>query len=167
MLKTILFDLHGTLLPIDFDRFLYHYMKALAKHAAHVVPPDQLPQHVLASTMAMMNNTDPALTNAQVFATDFFPRVGLPEEELMPVFTEFYETKFPALREPAIEKPELARAVVQAVVNQGYDIALATNPVFPMAAIRDHMRWANIADLPWRLVTTYETMHACKPYSEY
>lgn len=50
MIRTILFDLDGTLLPIDTDRFVHHYMRALAAHAGHLVPPKALVEQVMAST---------------------------------------------------------------------------------------------------------------------
>ncbi len=44
---------------------------------------------------------------------------------------------------------------------------VATNPIFPAAAIRERMSWAGISDVPFELVTTYEIMHAAKPDLDY
>lgn len=167
MLETILFDLDGTLLPINTDQFVRHYMKALAAHAGHIVPPAKLVEQVMASTHCMIGNTDPALTNARVFAADFFPKVGKTEAELMPVFDEFYRDKFPDLKSTCPGLPGLARDVVQTAVDSGYEIVLATNPLFPCVAIEERMRWIGVDDMPWRLITTYEEMHACKPQPAY
>lgn len=167
MVKTILFDLDGTLLPIDTDRFVSHYLKALAGHVGHVVPPQTLAQQVMASTYEMIKNTDPALTNAEVFAGDFFPKVGQSEADLMPLFDQFYREKFPALISACPGVPGLAREVVQTAVDKGYEIVLATNPLFPRMAIEERMRWVGIEDMPWGLVTVYEEMHACKPQPAY
>lgn len=167
MHKTILFDLDGTLLPIETDEFLRQYMKALAAHARHLIPPQQLVGQVWESTVAMIRNTDPARTNAEVFAAHFFPAVGMSEAQLMPVFEVFYREKFPALRAACPGAPGQARAVVQAAVDQGYEIVLATNPLFPRLAIEERMRWVQVDHLPWALVTTYEEMHACKPQPAY
>jgi len=170
MLKTLLFDLDGTLLPIDTDRFVSHYLKALAAHIGHLVPPDLLAHQIMASTHAMITNTDPTLTNAQVFAADFFPKVQRTEEEMMPLFDAFYLQRFPSLRSACPSLPGLGRAVVAAALQRGYEIVLATNPLFPREAIEERMRWVGVFDLPWRLVTCYEEMHSCKPqpafYSE-
>jgi len=167
MLKTILFDLDGTLLPGDTDRFVHHYMRALAAHVGGFVPPETLSAQVMASTYAMIGNTDRSLTNAQVFAQDFFPKVGHSAAVLMPVFEEFYRVRFPGLRFVCDGLPGLARAVVGTAVAKGYEIVLATNPVFPRVAIEERMRWIEVDDMPWSLVTTYEEMHACKPHSAY
>lgn len=167
MLTTILFDLDGTLLPIDTEEFTRHYMKALAGYAGHLIPPAQLVEQVMASTYEMIRNTDPKLTNAEVFASSFFPKVGKEESEMMPVFDAFYQEKFPGLKAACPGAPGLARQVVQAAVDKGYEIVLATNPVFPRVAVEERMRWIHVLDLPWRLITTYEEMHACKPHPAY
>lgn len=163
MLKTILFDLDGTLLPIDTESFVRQYMKALAAYAGHLIPPIRLVEEIMAATHEMIRNTDPDLTNAQVFARHFFPKVGREEAEMMPLFDAFYREKFPALIAACPGVPGLARKVVQTAVDKGYEIALATNPLFPRAAIEERMRWVGVDQMPWRLITTYEEMHACKP----
>jgi len=167
MIKTILFDLDGTLLPIDTDAFARQYMKALATFAGHLVSPTLLVEQVWAATGEMIRNTDPELTNAQVFARSFFPRVGQEEQVLMPVFETFYRQQFPGLRAVCPRIPGLARQVVSTAVARGYEIVLATNPLFPRMAIEERMRWIEVDDLPWRLVTVYEEMHACKPQPHY
>lgn len=50
---------------------------------------------------------------------------------------------------------------------RGLRLVLAINPVFPALAIRERMRWAGIARMPWELITSYENMHSCKPNPEY
>lgn len=167
MIRTILFDLDGTLLPIDTDAFVRGYFQALAEYAGHIVPPEQLVKEVWAATGEMIRNTDPQLTNAEVFARAFFPAVGRDEADLMPVFDEFYRTRFPALRSACSGLPGIARSVVETALEKGYEVVLATNPLFPRLAIEERMRWIEVDDLPWLLVTAYEDMHACKPRPQY
>jgi len=44
---------------------------------------------------------------------------------------------------------------------------LATNPLFPLIAIKERMRWAGVSEFDFALITSYEEMHACKPNLEY
>lgn len=167
MLKAILFDLDGTLLPLDTDRFVHEYTKSLAAHVGHLIPPRLFVEQLLAASRRMIEDTDPSRTNAQVFADHFYTAVGIPEPDLLPVFERYYEQVFPSLSAVGTGLPGPARVIVQAAIDQGYEIVLASNPVFPRVAALERMRWAAIDDLPWRLVTTYEEMHAAKPQPAY
>ncbi len=168
MIRALLFDLDGTLVRYDFDAFLREYFQALARKVAHVVGPDKLVRQVLSSTMAMVGNLDPSKTNQQVFREDFFPKIGVPEDVLGPLFDEFYRRDFPRLRERlGIEPHPDARRMIEGLLARGFDVVIATNPLFPLVAIEERMRWGGLHGLPYRLVTSYERMHFCKPNVQY
>lgn len=167
MIRTVLFDLDGTLFPFDTDAFIQGYLRRLARFFAPLVDPERLTASVLASTSRMVANTDPTLTNADVFWADFPARIGLSREELEPHFERFYREEYPRLRPPVLEGVSVCQAAVEAALGRGCEIVLATNPLFPAGAIRERMRWAGVLDYPWRLITTIENMHACKPRVEY
>ncbi len=166
VIKACLFDLDGTLLPVDTDRFVKTYLKALAPHVAHLIPPDELVPMIWKATMAMIESGEGELTNEQVFEREFLKLAGLKRQEIWPEFDRFYEVGFPKLQQHTGHDP-IAREVVQAAVNRGYKVAVATNPVFPKVAIMERMRWAGVADLPFEWVTAYEETHYCKPRPEY
>lgn len=159
--EAILFDLDGTLLDNDMDIFLPHYFRLLTSRVAHVLPPDQFLAHLMKATETMMAN-DGRATNEEVFAAAFFPVAGHTRQELEPVFLDFYVNDFPALSEYTSRKPE-ARQVVQLALDLGYDVVIATNPLFPAIAVEHRLAWAGVADFPYRRVTTYENSRATKP----
>lgn len=140
-----------------------HYLKALDAYVNERMPVPGVRQHVLMGAYQMVKDTDPTRTNEEVFASYFYPAVGVPEAELSPVLQGFYLERFPQLQEAVPGLPGLARSVVEAAVAAGYEVVLATNPLFPRIAIEERLRWANVLDMPWRLITCYEEMHACKP----
>lgn len=166
MFKTILFDLDGTLLPMDLNNFLTNYMGRLTKACSHVLDPQTFPKHLWASTEAMIRNNCADKTNQEVFMEDFAPRFNLPAEELMPLFDDFYSNDFPELI--ACTTPSsLSEQICQELLDKGYQLVLATNPIFPDVATGHRMRWAGIHKIPWALVTTYEHCHFCKPNPNY
>jgi FMN phosphatase YigB (HAD superfamily) len=142
--------------------FLKGYLEAVASRVAAHIPPREFIGHLLAATRAMIENTDPALTNREVFNREFFPRSGLIESAAGPVFERFYREDFPALAVLTRPTPT-ARHVLNTARKYGAQLVIATNPVFPEIAIRERLRWAGVAGVPFRLVTTYEIMHFCKP----
>ena len=162
----VLFDLDGTLLPIDTDLFLGAYLRLLGEFFADVAPPEVFARHVLESTVVTMRDPSGELTNKEKFLRSFMPRVGKSEAELMPRFDRFYSERFPMLSRHAKPSP-LARALVQSALTKGYGIVMATNPVFPRAAVCERMRWAGVDDLPWSHITSYEGSRYCKPNPSY
>jgi FMN phosphatase YigB (HAD superfamily) len=159
--QAILFDLDGTLLDADMDVFLPPYVEALAASVAHLVPPDQFVPCLMQASAAMMAN-DGKATNEAVFAQAFYPSLGHARAELEPILMNFYANEYPQLRRYTHRMPE-ARSVVQLTFDRGWEVVIATNPLFPRTAIAQRLEWAGVADFPYRLVTTYENSCAAKP----
>lgn len=166
MPKAILFDLDGTLISDSMDAFLPPYFSALTKKLAHLIAPEKLVAQLNVSTHAMVANTDPTRTLADTFAADFFPKIGLPRETLMPLLDDFYEREYRELRAFVNPIPE-ARAVVSRAVKSRVPIVIATMPVFPLIAVQQRLEWGKLADFPYKLITAYENMCASKPHAAY
>jgi FMN phosphatase YigB (HAD superfamily) len=160
-IRAILFDLDGTLLDNDMSVFLPHYFELLTAHVAHIMPPDKFMSYLMQATQGMLDN-DGRATNEEVFASAFYPLADRSREEMELVFLDFYENKFPVLQQYTGRKPE-ARQVVRQAFDLGYDVAIATNPLFPSTAVEQRLAWAGVADFPYRLVTSYENSRATKP----
>lgn len=165
MFKAILFDLDGTLLPVDTDLFLQEYLQLLSKYTASYMEPEPFVAKLMEATFHMIADTNPHKTNEQVFIEKFFTLTGLDPEVMMPVFESFYAKKFCQL-EKVCEKNPWAPKLVEQAMKLG-KVVIATNPVFPLTAIKERLRWIGIADTPFDLITSYETMHFCKPHLEY
>lgn len=165
MLKAILFDLDGTLLPLDLEVFLHRYFEALAPFFADKVTPQIFIKELMSATKAMIENSG-QYTNEKVFMDNFLPAIKQDREVVYPLFEKFYQEEFPKLRRYA-GYSELAHEIVGQVQNKGYKIALATNPVFPQLATEHRMTWAGIENITWDLVTTYENSYSCKPNPTY
>ncbi|MFC4769290.1 HAD family hydrolase [Effusibacillus consociatus] len=166
MLNTLLFDLDGTLLPMDNDEFTRGYFKHLVPHVVHLLDQEKFIAQLWASTEEMVRNDDASKTNEEVFKEDFLSKISIREEDIWPVLLDFYQKEFGALSHLASPTP-LSRQVVQTAIEKGYSVVLATNPLFPRSAIEARMKWAGVDDLPFDLVTTLEEMHFCKPNPNY
>jgi HAD superfamily hydrolase (TIGR01549 family) len=168
MLHAVLFDLDNTLLENDVNSFLQGYFPILSEFASDYLDTDHFIHNLMASTQAMIANSDRSLTNRQVFWADFCRRTGVAQEEIEPHFDRFYREHFGRLRPLTSTRPAAAH-VVRYCLEQGLKVVIATNPLFPLEAIRQRLAWAGVPAerFEFALVTAYETMHAAKPSAAY
>ena len=165
-LTTILFDLDGTLLPMDNDAFTRGYFKLLAARLAPLgYEPAKLVDSIWAGTAAMVKN-DGSQNNETAFWKRFSEIYG--EEVLndLPVFEDFYATDFQKGKELCGFQPKAAQAVRE-VKKLGLRAALATNPIFPAIATESRIRWAGLSPEDFLFYTTYENCRFCKPNPKY
>lgn len=166
-MQAILFDLDGTLLDLDLEGFLRSYFEALGAAATPHFPSVDVLSAVLAST-AVMQRPHVGMTNEAAFGADFLARTGidLGKAEHARIFEDFYRDVFPSLGE-GFGPAKGARRAVETAVEHGFSVVVATQPIFPRAAIEHRLAWAGLSDLTVHPLTTYEVMHACKPSAEY
>lgn len=166
MLKAVLFDLDGTLLPLDQDEFVKGYFRLLAKKLApYGYEPDKLVKAIWHGTGAMIQN-DGSCTNEVVFWKDFTNIFGEQARSHEPVFAEYYEKDFQQVKNICGYTPKAAE-IVRALKAAGVRVALATNPVFPAIATESRIRWAGLEPEEFELYTTYENIGFCKPNLDY
>jgi HAD superfamily hydrolase (TIGR01662 family) len=166
MTKVLLFDLDGTLLPMDTERFVQVYLKALSEEISPYIDPEFFVKALWKGTRAMIENTDPSKTNEAVFKETFIALTKVNEEEFWPILNEFYEKTFPSLSHVCQSTP-LAKQLVEEAIKQGYRVAVATNPVFPKLAIEHRITWAGVDHTLFDLITFYEDCNFTKPHPEY
>ena len=165
-MKAVLFDLDGTLLPMEMDEFTSGYFKLLAKKAMpYGYEAEPLIKAVWHGTAAMVKN-DGSCTNEEAFWRDFASIYG--EEKLADkhVFDEFYAGEFHLARQFCGYSPKADEAV-QLLKRAGCRVALATNPLFPAAATLARIGWAGLNAEDFELITTYENINWCKPNLDY
>ncbi|MBN2085135.1 MAG: DinB family protein [Anaerolineales bacterium] len=168
MISAILFDLDDTLLENDIERFLPAYFRSLGKFMAPRIDPARLQDALMAGTGAMLQNTDPEITLQQAFEQVFFTKLGMDRETLTPEFDRFYAERFPILKD--LTKPvDQAVQAVELAFGLRWKVAIATNPVFPLAAVEHRLDWAGLAPdvYSFDLVPSYESMHFAKPHPEF
>jgi HAD superfamily hydrolase (TIGR01549 family) len=167
-LRAILFDLDDTLLINDMDVFVAAYLKLISGYAARLRDPKRFIHDMLAATDVMAANTDPAVSNEKAFWDAFSALTGWDRAEMIPFFARFYDEQFDELRSLTQPRPE-ARPMVEWAFGKGYQVVIATNPMFPRIATEKRLSWAGLGvdEFHYALVTTYENMHATKPHHEY
>ena len=165
-IKTVMFDLDGTLLPMDQDQFTKYYFGLLAKKLApYGYDAEQLISGIWAGTAAMVKN-DGSSTNEEAFWKKFSALMGEKVVEDKPLFEEFYRVEFQGARASCGFAPQAAGLVAK-LKAAGYRVLLATNPIFPAIATENRIRWAGLEPEDFELYTTYENSCHCKPNPDY
>lgn len=165
-ITTVLFDLDGTLLPMDQSMFTKTYFKLLAaKLAPYGYEPKQLVDAVWAGTAAMVKN-DGSQSNEAAFWARFAAIYGEKAQTDKPIFDDFYAHEF-SQAQAVCGCSRYAAETVRRLQARGCRVALATNPIFPAVATESRIRWAGLEPSDFTLYTTYENSTFCKPNPDY
>ena len=166
MTTAILFDLDGTLLPMDQDKFVKSYIGRMArKLAPHGYDPELLTAGLWKGTGAMVKNTGEK-TNEEVFWNVFNAVLGkdcrIDDEKFM----DYYRNEFQLVAQDCGYDPRAAETIRE-IKSLGFRVALATNPLFPSIATCSRAKWAGLNPDDFEIITTYENSRHSKPNPDY
>lgn len=165
-ITTLLFDLDGTLLNVDMYRFVPAYLSALAQSIDAELDVEQFVDVMIERTMERLRSDDGSQTNEQFFLAVVQRDLNLSAEQFLTGLETFYRQHMFELR-PLIECLPLARKLMQCCKDKGFEVVIATNPVFPRPVVDARLNWAGIGDCDYRLVTSFENSRYCKPNPNY
>lgn len=164
--KAILFDMDGTLVPMNTETFTKGYFKLLYKKLAkYGIDPGSFAQNMWAGVSAMVKN-DGKVTNEEAFWKAFEKLTGLKMDTVNTDCLDFYKNEFHGARQFTAENP-LAAEAVRIAREKAAHVILATNPLFPMVGQKTRMGWVGLTPENFDLVTAYESEYFCKPNPMY
>ena len=163
---TVLFDLDGTLLPMDQDVFIAEYFSRLVANMVPLGYEEQVLRSAIWQGTAAMIQNDGGCTNEEAFWRTFCAMLGEDVRGEEDYLTEFYRNEFQGVREVCGYAPEAA-AIVRDLKARGLCVVLATNPLFPAVATESRIRWAGLEPYVFDMITTCENSRYCKPNLAY
>ena len=167
-IKAVLFDLDGSLLPMNQDKFINKYFKLISaylySHGGY--EPNAFMKSMWLGIGAMLKN-DGSQTNESAFWSEFYKIYGVDKVKGdMMLFEQFYKEQFPETKTECGTTP-YSKMIVDFLKGKGVKVALATNPVFPPIATNTRMGWVGLTRDDFSLVTTYDNISYCKPNPSY
>lgn len=164
--KAVLFDLDGTLLPMNQEEFTKAYFGLLAKKLMpYGYEAKSLIDAIWSGTTAMVKNNGEK-NNETVFWDDFEAHYGEDCRNDITVFEDFYNNEFDGAKTVCGFNP-LAAQTVAKVKEKGLSVVLATNPIFPAVATKKRICWAGLKPEDFEFYTTYENSFCSKPNPKY
>lgn len=167
MIKNILFDLDGTLLPMDQDEFVKKFIDIFSiklKNTNH--NHSSIIKGLVTGIDTMVKKSDGSCTNKDLFWKAFTEVTSVVPIDIEPFFIEFYENDFSLVSEILNNNPIISECI-SCLKEKNYSLIIATSPVFPEIAIYNRMKWNNINPTDFTYITTFENSRFAKPNINY
>ncbi len=166
-LTTILFDLDGTLLPLDHKAFVTGYFQLFHEYAEQLgYDEDKVLSGLQAGFLAMLENRGEEGSNKERFDRRFSEVSGIDSAAFNEAFAPFYEEPFHELKAVSFATG-LSKEIVTTLTEKGYTLVLATAPLFPWQGTHARIRWAGLEPEHFVHITTYEDCFYTKPHLSY
>lgn len=165
-ITTVLFDLDGTLLSVDMYKFIPAYLNRLAESIDPTIDRQQFVDTMIDRTMELLRSDDGSQTNEEFFLSVAQQDFQLTPEQFSSGIRRFCRDRLGELQ-PLVTSFPLARQLIQCCQTLGFEVVIATNPVFPRPVVDARLEWAGIGDFDYRLVTSFENSCYCKPNPNY
>lgn len=170
MMKAVLFDLDGTLLPMDNEYFTKCYLKLLGKKFYELGYDGEKAIKGVWNGLKHMVGNDGNISNEEAFWKGFdqvmASEMKHDRTQLNTLLLGFYQNEFHDAK-AATTPSHLSKEIVEKVKQAGYQVILATNPIFPKEAVLSRLSWIDLTQEDFDYMTTYETSHYCKPNPDY
>ncbi len=167
MIKAILLDLDDTLLSNPLNR-VGHSFDAWNTFFARITGQPDAGRGLAAAMAGVSSSVDPAQSNIEVFLDIVTRRWGVDRETAMIYFQAFYDEVYAQMRQH-VQPREAAPMLLDWLRQAGYQIVIATNPLFSAEATSWRLGWGELpTDLTaYTLVTHIENFHFAKPTPHY
>ncbi len=166
MIKTVMFDLDGTLLPFVQDEFIKYYFGGLCKKLAPhgYDDPDSVVKNVWKGTGEMIKN-DGSRPNSEAF-WEVFHGAFPDKPDAREFCDDFYTKEFDAVKQCLKRVPD-HKPMIERLKNAGAELVLATNPIFPECAVATRLAWVGLSPSDFAYITHYDNSGCCKPNPKY
>ena len=165
MKKTILFDLDGTLLPMDFHAFMKTYFTMMGYTFKDVLDPHVMIDYINQATeeTVLTNN---GRRNEEIFMEHFNTLIDEDVSEYIPRWSAFYDEGFMKCKDHTWQNQEIQEAV-KILQDKGYTLAIATNPLLPLKSNIHRINWAGFDQSDFAYISSFEQNAYCKPFLEF
>lgn len=168
MIKAVLLDLDNTLLHNPDRRFASEILRLVERHFNQCFAIDGAGLAFRQCIRQVNRTGDDYATNSARMIESLSEELSLRPGEVADALAAFFAGSYSAVS--SLTKPMSgARRLIQCLLDQGLLVAIATNPIYPEAAVLKRMAWAGLSDLvdEFAFITHSENMRHAKPDRAY
>ncbi len=163
MINTILFDLDGTLLGMKEKEFMEKYFYELSMKFKDISDSSVLVKNIWDATRYMVSNAEKSKLNKDSFFERFNALIADEHKDIYNErFESFYADEFERVKTTTYPIDNMIKSI-EILKEKGYELVIATNPLFPEMAISKRIEWAGLDKDDFIHVTNFERCHFCKP----
>lgn len=160
--QAVLFDLDGTLVDVDMNRFIPSYLQKLTGRMSGQANQSRVIRAFHKAVAEMFANNDAARTLEDILFKVLLSEVSVDAQDYAESLAHFCRQDLETLR-PLVEGHPLSSKLIASCQARGWRVVLATNPIFPRQVVDARIAWGGLDDGLFHHVTAYETAHYCKP----
>ena len=164
--EAVLFDLDGTLIEVDMQRFIPAYLQRLTAHLKEYGEPRRIAATIRAAVVEMLTCSTGQRTMEEILLHSLANDHGIDRRSFQGFLEKFIQADLPDLQ-GMVRRHPAAAALLEACRENGWQLVVATNPIFPRRVVEARLAWAGLDQVPFRLITAYETARYCKPHPEF
>ncbi|NHJ47164.1 MAG: HAD family hydrolase [Asgard group archaeon] len=165
-INTILFDLDSTLNTINEMEFSRKYFTLLHNSYFSDFELQFFCDTLTDITRNVMLSKNSRELNAKKFMKEISKHFKKKPKKLFEDFRAYYANEYTQLEEFVNPAP-FAKETVKIAFDKGYDVIIATTPIFLEHAINLRIGWSGVSDFDYKLITHAENMCSSKPREEY
>jgi len=164
-MDTILFDLHDTLIKVNMADLMSIYFREFSLAFQQKCDQGNLLELLLGALSDMTSN-DGSKTNEMAFISRLSSELNCNYESCKELLESFYHNGFLHVKDTINPIAEMQENI-KILVDKGYTLVLATNPVFSRPCVLYMMAWGGIEPSDFMYISTYENSRFCKPNPKY
>ncbi|MEM5774963.1 MAG: HAD family hydrolase, partial [Anaerolineaceae bacterium] len=167
MTTILCIDLDDTLLTWNDKSFIEKVTQALCRSISSV-PEEECYARMDRAIRHLMQREASTQTLSDLFYEQFCEGIEHLQPKIAEEILRFYHTDYQAMRQYTAAKPE-GVSLIEEAIRRGYEIIIATNPLFPRVAIEQRLVWAGLDRFMdhFMFITTMEDFHFAKPDPAY
>ena len=167
MTTILCIDLDDTLLTWNDKSFIEKATQALCRSITSI-PEDECFSRMDSAIRYLIQREVSSRTLSELFYDHFCEGIEALQPKIADEIQHFYETGYQALQQYTSALPAGVWLIEEAI-RRGYEIVIATNPLFPRFALEQRLKWAGLDRYMdhFLFITSMEEIHFTKPDPAY